>query len=87
MQSRRTPAQQIVPHEVLLLGKHGHHDERVQINALAQHPEVIATKEVEMDEQGHFAARLTGEKSNRVKRDANRVALLWESLRKRLRLA
>lgn len=53
-----TPAQQVVPHEVLLLGEHGHHDERVQVDSLAQHPEVVAAKEVEVNEERDLAAGL-----------------------------
>lgn len=43
---------------MLLLSKHGHHDERVQIDPLTQHPEVVASKEVKMNEHRHFTARL-----------------------------
>lgn len=53
-----TPAKQVVPHEVLLLGEHGHHDERVQVDSLAQHPEVVAAEEVEVDEERDLAAGL-----------------------------
>lgn len=57
-----TPAQQIIPHQVLLLSKHSHHDERVQVDALTQHPEVVTAKQVQVDKLGHFTARLLGEK-------------------------
>lgn len=53
-----TPTQHVVPHEVLLLGEHGHHDKRVQVDPLTQHPEVVASEEVQMDEHRHFTARL-----------------------------
>ena len=35
-----TPSQKVVPHQVLLLCEHGHHDESVKVDALTQHPEV-----------------------------------------------
>lgn len=54
---RKAPAEEIVPHQVLLLSKHRHDDECVQINPLAQHPEVVTAKQVEVDELGNFAAR------------------------------
>lgn len=63
LDNRLTPAQQIVPHQVLLLGKHGHHDESVQVYSLAKHPEVITAKQVEMDEEGHFTACLRSKKN------------------------
>lgn len=53
-----TPTEQIVPHQVLLLRKHSHHDESVQIDPLTQHPEVITPEKVQMDELRHFAADL-----------------------------
>lgn len=39
--SVRTPAEDVVPAQLLLAHKHGHDDERVQVDPLAQHPEVI----------------------------------------------
>lgn len=54
-----TPAQQVVPHEVLFLSKHGHHDQSVQVDALAQHPEVVAAKQVEVNEERDLAAGLS----------------------------
>lgn len=55
-----TPAQQVVPHQVLLLSKHGHHDQSVQVDALTQHPEVVAAKQVQVNEEGDLAAGLNG---------------------------
>lgn len=57
-----TPAQQVVPHEVLLLSEHGHHDQSVQVDALAQHPEVVAAKQVEVNKEGDLAAGLSEKK-------------------------
>lgn len=53
-----TPAQQVVPDQVLLLGEHGHHDERVQVDPLAQHPEVVTAQQVEVDEHEQLTAGL-----------------------------
>ncbi len=43
---------------MLLLSKHSHNDESVQVYSLTQHPEVIAAKQVQMNELGHFTACL-----------------------------
>lgn len=53
-----TPAKKIIPHQMLLLCKHSHHDERVQVNAFTEHPEVVTAHQVEMDELRHFTAHL-----------------------------
>lgn len=60
-----TPPQQIIPYEVLLLRKHSHDDERVQVDALAQHPEVVAAHQVHVDEHDDLTARLEGRKKNK----------------------
>lgn len=57
-----TPAKKIIPHQVLLLGKHGHHNECVQVNAFTEHPEVVTAHQVKMNELRHFAAHLGGGK-------------------------
>lgn len=44
--------------QVLLLGEHGHHDERVQVDAFAQHPEIVAAQRVHVEEMQHFTADL-----------------------------
>lgn len=44
--------------QVLLLGEHGHHDERVQVDAFAQHPEIVAAQHVHVEEMQHFTADL-----------------------------
>lgn len=44
--------------QVLLLGEHGHHDERVQVDAFTQHPEVVAAQHVHVEEMQHFTAHL-----------------------------
>lgn len=53
-----TPAKKIIPHQVLLLCKHSHHDEGVQVNAFTEHPEVVTAHQVEMNELRHLAAHL-----------------------------
>lgn len=53
-----TPAEEVVPVQVLLLGEHGHHDERVQVDAFAQHPEIVAAQHVHVEEMQHFTADL-----------------------------
>ena len=49
-QSRLTPAQEVVPVQMLLLCEHSHHDEGVQVDAFTQHPEVIAAQHVHVEE-------------------------------------
>lgn len=44
--------------QVLLLGEHGHHDERVQVDAFTQHPEIVAAQHVHVEEMQHFTADL-----------------------------
>lgn len=39
--ARLTPSQHVVPKEVLLPDEDGHDDERVEVDALTQHPEVV----------------------------------------------
>ena len=58
-----TPAEKIIPHQVLLLRKHSHHDECGQVNAFTEHPEVVTAHQVEMDKLRHFAAHLWGRNS------------------------
>lgn len=45
-----TPAKKVIPHQVLLLSKNSHHNQCVQVNAFTQHPEVVATHQVQVDE-------------------------------------
>lgn len=45
-----TPAEKVIPHQVLFLRKHSHHNESMQVDAFTQHPEVVATHEVQVDE-------------------------------------
>lgn len=45
---------------MLFLGKHSHHDERVQVNSLTKHPEVVTPEQVEMDKLRNFTAGLKG---------------------------
>lgn len=44
--------------QMLLLGEHGHHDERVQVDAFTQHPEIVAAQHVHVEEMQHFTADL-----------------------------
>lgn len=53
---------------MLLLCKHGHHDQGVQVDALAQHPEVVAAHQVQLDEDEQLTAALQGRR--RVSRRA-----------------
>lgn len=43
---------------MLFLGEHGHNNERVEVNSLTQHPEVVTPEQVEMDKLGDFTAGL-----------------------------
>lgn len=61
-----TPAKKIIPHQVLLLCKHSHHNECVQVNAFTEHPEVITAHQVMMNELGHFTTNL-GEKKKAIR--------------------
>lgn len=53
-----TPAEEVVPVQMLLLGEHGHHDERVEVDAFAQHPEIVAAQHVHVEEMQDFTAHL-----------------------------
>ena len=53
-----TPAQEVVPVQMLLLCKHSHHDERVQVDAFTEHPEVIAAQHVHVEEVQNLTANL-----------------------------
>lgn len=64
-----TPAQQVIPHEMLLLRKHRHDDQSVQVDALAQHPEVVTAQQVQVDEHQQLTAGLQGR--SRVSRHAS----------------
>lgn len=64
---RLTPAQKIIPVQMLLLCKYGHHNQRVQVNPLAEHPEIVTAQHVHMEEVQHLAANLQREKSERMK--------------------
>lgn len=66
-ESLLTPAQHEIPYEVLLFRKHGHDDERVQVNPLAEHPEVVAAQQVHVDEHDELTARLEGRGEKRFK--------------------
>lgn len=46
---------------MLLLGEHSHHDECVEVDALAEHPEIVATQHVHVEEVQDLAAHLRGE--------------------------
>lgn len=55
---QHTPSQKVVPVQMLLLGKHSHHNERVQIDALTKHPEVVTAQHVHVEEMQHLTAHL-----------------------------
>lgn len=56
-----TPAQEVVPVQMLLLCKHSHHDKRVQVDAFTEHPKIIAAQHVHVEEVQHFTANLQRE--------------------------
>lgn len=56
--SVRTPSQQIIPHEMLLLCEHSHNNQSVQVDSLAKHPEVVAAHQIEMNKHTDLAACL-----------------------------
>ena len=53
-----TPAEKIIPHQVLLLRKHRHHNESVEVNAFTEHPEVVTAHQVKMNKLRHFTTDL-----------------------------
>lgn len=53
-----TPAEKIIPHQVLFLCEHSHHNECVQVNAFTEHPKIVAAHQVKMNELRHFTAHL-----------------------------
>lgn len=55
---RLTPSQHVVPEELLLPYKDGHNDERVEVNAFAQHPEVVGGAGVLVEHRQNLAAHL-----------------------------
>lgn len=56
-----TPAEQVVPHEMLFLCKHCHYNQCVQVNALTQHPEVVTAQQIQIDERQQLTAFLEEE--------------------------
>lgn len=59
--------------QMLLLGEHGHHDERVEVDAFAQHPEIVAAQHVHVEEMQDFTAHLqrAGSQRDRSTRPVN----------------
>lgn len=53
-----TPAQEVIPVKMLLLCKHSYDDERVEVDAFTEHPEVIAAQHVHVEEVQHLTADL-----------------------------
>lgn len=47
---RLTPAQEVVPVQMLLLCKNSHYDESVQVDSFTEHPEIIAAQHVHVEE-------------------------------------
>lgn len=54
----KSPAEKIIPHQVLLLRKHRHHNEGVEVNAFTEHPEVVTAHQVKMNKLRHFTTDL-----------------------------
>ncbi len=52
---------------MLLLCKHGHHDEGVQVYAFTEHPEIIATQHVHVEKVQHLTADLQREREPKRK--------------------
>ena len=71
--------------QVLLLCKHGHHDERVQVDAFTQHPEVIAAQHVHVEEVQHLTADLQTDRG----RENTRISYLFLAphMKKKIHLA
>lgn len=63
-----TPPQEIIPHEMLLFCKHCHHNQSVQVDALAKHPEVVAAQQIQVDEHDQLAASLEGKRQHELPR-------------------
>lgn len=58
---------------MLLLGEHRHHDQGVQVDSLAEHPEVVAAHGVHLDEGEQLAAGLEREQEVRRRDSAWRL--------------
>lgn len=56
--ARLTPSQHVVPKEVLLPDEDGHDDERVEVDALTQHPEVVGSGCVQRQHSQDLTAHL-----------------------------
>lgn len=56
--TRLTPSQHVVPEELLLPYEDRHDDERVEVDALTQHPEVVGRGGVLVEQRQHLAADL-----------------------------
>lgn len=54
-----TPAQEIIPAQMLCLVKHRHHNERMKIDPFTEHPEIIAGHHVLVKEVQNLAAHLS----------------------------
>lgn len=65
--------------QMLLLCKHSHHDESVQVDAFTKHPEIIAAQHVHVEEVQHLTANLQRE----PKQGSMLVVFVFE-LKKRL---
>ncbi len=59
---------------MLLFGKHGHNNQRVQVDSLAKHPKIVTAQQIQVDEHEQLTTRLEG-KSNmsreRIKKQSN----------------
>lgn len=53
-----TPAQEVVPPQALPLSEYGHHNQSVQVEAFAEHPEIVARHHVLVEKVQNLAHRL-----------------------------
>lgn len=49
---------------MLFFRKHCHNNQRVQVDALAEHPEVVTAQQIQVDEHEQLAAHLDGKKQH-----------------------
>lgn len=64
---KRTPAEQIIPHEMLFFCKHCYNDQSVQVDALTKHPKVVTAHYIHLDECKKLAGALEGHKKKQHK--------------------
>lgn len=62
----QTPAEDVIPAQMLLSHEHGHDDERVQIDPLTQHPEIVGAGRVLHDTSQQLTADLRLNTNNNI---------------------